>query len=402
MRLYKNGKIDAERSCSLLLSPLTTDLFIATYNGANAEWVFDGEIDDVRLYSTALAESDIRELASQSPPAALVLSGALATNIPGFFFPSTGGLVGHWKLEETSGGSTVLDWSGNNNDGTPAGAGGTNNKPQPSTSVPENTTFLTSRSLNFDGTDDYVNVPDDSTLEVSTQLTLASWIKPTVLTSYRQIISRFGTSGQWSYQYGLAPTGQLRVDLSGDGSTYDSAVTSTAPITANTWQHVAVAYDGGDVTFYVNGQAVHTDTVTPTSIYTNGTTDLSLGRDPAPTQYFSGAIDDARVYNRALSAEEVKALYSTTQTWSTPSTSAYWGVRLRSASTDTDAKWGTDDSSEKWINVGDGSYTAVERGSRTSTSGSTEVIDVRIQVGGDKIQEAGQYQGVMSIIAATL
>lgn len=79
------------------------------------------------------------------------------------------------------------------------------------------------------------------------------------------------------------------------------------------------------------------------------------------------------------------------ETWSVASNDARWGGRLSSTSTDTDAKWGVDSMSEKWLNVGTGSYTVVERQSRTGVGGSSEILQFRTEVGSSKLQTSGTY-----------
>jgi hypothetical protein len=105
-------------------------------------------------------------------------------------------------------------------------------------------------------------------------------------------------------------------------------------------------------------------------------------------------MDDVRIYNRALSLAEVKALYSEPQAWSVAATESAWGARLSSDSTDNDSKWGTDGGGEKWLNLGDGTYTVVRRGSATPLAGSIEQMEFRGEVGSSKVQTAGIYRGV--------
>ena len=77
---------------------------------------------------------------------------------------------------------------------------------------------------------------------------------------------------------------------------------SNTAITENQWHHIAEVNNGGAVTFYVDGVADGTATGGV------GLTPDNIGHDPA-SQSFKGNIDDVRVYNRALTADEVKALY---------------------------------------------------------------------------------------------
>jgi hypothetical protein len=92
----------------------------------------------------------------------------------------------------------------------------------------------------------------------------------------------------------------------------------------------------------------------------------------------------------------------TPQTWTVPANDARWGGRLRSSSTDTDVKWGTDGISDKWLNVGTGSYVTVSRSSRTSVLGSTEIFQYRTEVVPNAIVPNGLYQVTVTLTASSL
>ncbi len=96
------------------------------------------------------------------------------------------------------------------------------------------------------------------------------------------------------------------------------------------------------------------------------------------------------------------AIIGTPQTWAVTANDARWGGRLRSSSTDTDVKWGTDNTTDKWLNVGTGSYVVVTRTTRTSVSGSTEVFQYRAEVGATAIVPNGLYETTVTLTAASL
>jgi hypothetical protein len=96
------------------------------------------------------------------------------------------------------------------------------------------------------------------------------------------------------------------------------------------------------------------------------------------------------------------AIAGTPQTWSVSATDSRWGARLRSSSTDTDAKWGADGSSDAWLNVGTGSYTVVARATRTSVAGSSEILQFRAEIGASKVQPPGTYQTTVEMTATSL
>src|SRR5678816_1771512 len=80
-------------------------------------------------------------------------------------------------------------------------------------------------------------------------------------------------------------------------------VFGTASLAVNTWSHIAVTYDGANLRLYVNGTQV--SSVARTGTIPTSTNPLQLGGDSIYGQYFAGAMDEVRIYNRALSAAEV-------------------------------------------------------------------------------------------------
>ncbi len=89
-------------------------------------------------------------------------------------------------------------------------------------------------------------------------------------------------------------------------------------------------------------------------------------------------------------------------TWTVASADSEWGGRLRSSSTDSAAEWGTDNSTDKWLNVATSSRTIVTRGTRTSVAGSSEILDFRGEVGSSHIQPNGTYTVTVTLTATSL
>lgn len=418
-KLYRDGvQVQQDHSGSpVYVSPVGSTMYVGTERNIAGRSI-DGMMDEVRMYDRALSGDEIKTLASKAPPGALVQSGSQVTNISPFGMPFTGGLVGHWKFDEIPSGGNAADSSGFANDGTPTGASGANNKPQPSTTVPSGSNHVTSRSMDFDGTDDYVSIANESKFDFNRTdpFTISTWFKTdsTALNSQTLFSKMAGT-----------PYTGISLDLHDGTSSSDAllfffvnnistnaitvASTNTNLFTANTWYQVAVTYDGSSngngVKMYVNGAAISTN-ITTNNLSGDPRNNISprIGTrgDGSSSWPFDGKIDDTRVYSRELSAAEIAALYGTPQTWTVANTDARWGARLSSTSTDTDAKWGTDNSSDKWLNVGEGSYPLVSRSSRTAVSGSTEVINFRAEIGSTKIQPPGLYNAAIVLTAAAL
>lgn len=88
----------------------------------------------------------------------------------------------------------------------------------------------------------------------------------------------------------------------------------------------------------------------------------------------------------------VPAVANTPGAWSVGAAEAYWGGRLRSSSTDTDAEWGTDGVSDTWLNVATTNRTVVIRDTATPLAGSVEIFQFRSEIGASKIQPTGVYE----------
>lgn len=126
-------------------------------------------------------------------------------------------------------------------------------------------------------------------------------------------------------------------------------------------------------------------------IYTDASNGYSLGWAVLTG---SGGVNTGSLisqYNDTISAYSPSST-NVPETWSIGGSIAEWGARLRSISTDTALEWGTDNSTDKWLNIDTMHRTIVTRASATPVDGSTEVIQFRSEVGSSAIQPTGIYQ----------
>ena len=211
------------------------------------------------------------------------------------------GLVGHWSFDETTG-THAKDLIGNN-DGTLVNM---NN--------PNWENGLGGGALRVSGGNDQVEVSDSASLDITDTLTLATWVRADAFESWDGLINK----GQSNIAYGLSFTSDGRLAFQanygsvtgGNGSSFQY---SNARITTGRWHHVAVTYDGNNVQFYIDGQLDSTHQADITFGTNNEA--LMLGADLTGS-HLDGALDDARVYGRALSAEEITQITTGTNSGS--------------------------------------------------------------------------------------
>lgn len=206
------------------------------------------------------------------------------------------GLVGHWMFDEASG-TVAVDTRGNTNgtlyNGSVSCSGG---------DCPQWVEGKFGRALEFDGVNDYVNVPDTGTsaLDVA-RVTIEAWIR----------IKDYDTDADHSmvinkesaYEYGLEDlTGRLQ----GAANPPCWRWAGTPVIPLNVWTHTAVVFNGTHELHYVDGKL--NETLTCNGDIGTNDHDLRIaarGGDGFIFSMFNGAIDEVRVFDRALSPSEI-------------------------------------------------------------------------------------------------
>ncbi|MCK4348653.1 MAG: LamG domain-containing protein, partial [Thermoplasmatales archaeon] len=152
-------------------------------------------------------------------------------------------------------------------------------------------------ALDFDGIDDYVEVPDSASLDITEEITIEAWVKPDSVSGYHAILDKAG-----SYIF-LTHNDELFFYLHNpDGFKKSSGLN----LETGVWQHVAITFDRNNLRFYKNGTS-YTPTEWPHSISSSNNA-VRIGTDNW-NEFFNGIIDEVKIYNRALSAEEIMAHY---------------------------------------------------------------------------------------------
>lgn len=210
----------------------------------------------------------------------------------------TDGLMAYYTFDD----STITDWGNNYNPGMNFGA-------LTSTDTPNGEGL----SLQFNGVDSYVSIPDN-VIPGGVPWSFSIWIK-----TNRNTVTIFGTDV--NYYLGIAGNGSLAI-YTGSYSTNSYFWMTANPITAylnNQWHMLTFTYNGTTCIWYIDG--VLFETVQKNSMFwtSTGINTTYFGKHGASYSYsgnlmpFNGKMDNIRTYNRALTQDEVRALYNAKQ-----------------------------------------------------------------------------------------
>jgi len=206
-------------------------------------------------------------------------------------------LIAHWKLDETEG--TIAFDSVDVNDGTLNGG-----------PVWQHVDVKVGGALKFDGIDDYLSVPFLlNPGEVS--FSIFAWINGGAPSQV--IVSQADNPGERTVNLGSMWLGTDSTDgrlMSGLMETVFGPLESGSVITDGQWHHIGLVYDRTAMKrrLYVDGAEVAVDAGYVGGVQTTGGLYFGAGRDLDAATFFSGLIDDVRIYDVSLSAEEVAAL----------------------------------------------------------------------------------------------
>ena len=267
-----------------------------TLGCSGGSWFFNGSIDDVRIWNRTRTEEEI------------------ATGMNRRLSGSETGLVGYWPLDGDDP-STVVDESTNSTNGTNFGA----------TKIPK----LTDQALSFDGVDDWVEIPDNNALDLTSTLTVEAWVYvETLKQEWSGLVGKPGPSYEAGQNYTVLLNLNKFIHFSytnaaGENIWLRSPDDSISP---QTWHHVVCVLDVPN-----NFMGIYIDGVLQTSRVPSGNVRTSaspfiIGRnlDSGDGNYFHGKIDDVRVWNKARSGSEIRADMYRSLTGTETGLAGYW------------------------------------------------------------------------------
>ncbi len=172
------------------------------------------------------------------------------------------------------------------------------------------------RAFQFNGSTSSVRVPDTPSLDITNNWTLAAWVYTTSLSGHKGgaqgVVSKVGGGGgNYGYQFGILDgTGEVYLAFNEAGQGWPGPLLRAGRVPLNTWTFIAGSYDNNTMAIYVYDVLAGSKTVGPKSV-ANSSSNFRIGLDDNGNGDFSGMIDEVRVYNRALSADEIRSLGST-------------------------------------------------------------------------------------------
>jgi sialidase-1 len=241
-------------------------------DGANR---FLGQLDEVRLYKRALSAAEIAGIRATN-----------AVDVPGAVL----------RLPFMTNGPRTPDTSGAGNTGFVRGGATL-------------TTGAFGGALAFDGVDDAVQVPFSRSLDLAGgEFTVTAWFRYTRQTGRHALAWAYGQGSAVAQLWLRAHPAENRVLAWAESDTAAASTASTAAYGDGAWHHVVLQRAAGQLRLLVDGVLVGSAAV-PAGSLTAGHPDailgLHLGQRPDGMDRLAGALDEVRVFNRALSADEL-------------------------------------------------------------------------------------------------
>ena len=260
IKIYINGQLNASVPSSLSMIQSDVSVVFGRWYGNYNSYYFDGLIDDVKIYNYVRTPAQIAWDYNRGAP------------------------VGWWRMDEGQG-ITAKDYSGNGNNGTL-----TNMDPATDWVAGKN-----NGALDFDGSNDRIST-SALTGKYSGLVSISAWVYHNSTSDWDDIVA--GSCGDLLFGFN-----SNTISFGGQCNSPFGPVSYSATLEGG-WHHVAGVYNGSTAKIYLDGNAVQSlnrsGSFTPSA--------LGIGSTPTGGEYFNGKLDDVRIYNYALSAEQVKQI----------------------------------------------------------------------------------------------
>ena len=295
LKIYADGNLEGNTT-GVTSGDVSTAVNLSIGMGRDGtQFPFVTGIDDVKIYNYARTQKQI---------VSDMNAGGPSVGSP------VGSAVGYWKFDEGADNTC----SGGTNDTCNSGSvGSALDGPQTGMATPATSTSGWTNSgkfgkgLLFDGTDDKIAISDNNYFTLPGDFTISAWIKTTAAGG--TILGSYTNTGDIYWQFensGGHP--QLLYKVTQGGAT-QSILGTGKLIDDGAWHHVAGIRDGSTLYTYVDGVLDNTATGKLTTSI-NPVNPTNIGNSTTPANYFTGTIDEVKLYHYALTADEIKLDYN--------------------------------------------------------------------------------------------
>ena len=258
IKYYLNGSADGTATLSGINTVVNEFRIGEHLNGWSGANFFDGKIDEVAVWNAELSASDVAKLGSKP----VDLTKYSAANL---------------KLWLRCGDKA---------------------EPESNTAIARQDFYT-----DFDGTNDFVNIGDDTSLDITNSITLSAWINAGSINQHALLVGRDDGVNR-NYYLDLFTDEKIFWNCKGLS---DTQVGSSTTISANEWYHIAGTYDGSNLKIYING--ILEDSDASTGSIDNDDVSFTIGaREAGMDRHFDGAISNVSLYKTALDAQTISQM----------------------------------------------------------------------------------------------
>lgn len=298
INLYVDGKLVAvDNALTATDISNTNSLYVGIDRDASTGG-WDGQIDDVIIHNSALTASQIAYVFNRSAPFAWYkldeCTGSTANNSARTIADTAAGFPG--TITIGSGGENTLGDCATSSTAWGSGVTGKFNA-----------------SLDFDGSDDYINIGDQSAFEPmdNAPFTVEAWINRDTFTTLDVIVAKdndITTPTDDGWHLYISPSDAINFIIGSGSSSH--TVTSVSPylITASGWNHILATFDGTTGYIYLNG--VLAATGVGSVLQPDNAVNVTIGAESDAGNPFDGKIDEVKFYNSFFAADQAKRLYN--------------------------------------------------------------------------------------------
>ena len=319
-KIYVDGSLVGTQTDSVGATPFPTGInviSIGRHGDASPGGYFNGQISGSNLFNVVLTASEISELYAIDKRSSISGHSQFSNCVASYLNGAGDG--------DTA--STIQDQTSNNNDGTVNGASiigynnGTASGSPVSIVIPEGSTegrdnqgyYLSDTTTISNGArfheSEYIKIQPSEIFEFAEEdFTVECWVKLATDALNQRIMEYRSASGSYWWLYTNSSTGVLRPRI--DDGTNNVVWNATTNICDDTWHHLCVVFDrSSDAFTYIDGTEEASPSITSIGDMSSGSP-IYIGTTKDINLHLNGLVDEVRIYNKALSADEVSKNYT--------------------------------------------------------------------------------------------